>query len=575
MARVLGPDSLGMSTRTARSGAGAPAVAVPTTADSQLSATILAGLLAAGSILTLLVMVLPHPPAADQAGMLAVAAIGCVIAGGLAWRARRVGAPLLQAVLVCATTLGTAVAYFSAGRPGPFVLLYLWVAVYAAYFFSRRQLAAQLGYVALIYGAFLLVRPPPSGRVLGWWVAGVGTVVVAAAVIQVMRYRMEALITRLFEAARTDPLTGLGNRTGFREVLDLEVERARRGGGRLAVVLADIDEPRIVDDHEDGQPGGDAILRRIGTVLRSVKRQSDVAARVGAREFALVLPDTEADGALGFVERLREALAGEFAHDPLPVTLSFGVVSQPRHGQTAASLIRAGDEALSAAKLEGGDRAVLHRPELRGISRQRDGAADIEAERYVGVMLDLAETVDLRFSGTARHSETVGRYAEMMARELGLPEPRIERVRLAGALHDIGKVGVPDSILHKPAKLSDAEFATIRRHPELGAQILEHPSLADVREWVATHHERPDGRGYPFGLGAGKIALEAQIIAVADAYEAMTSDRAYRSAIGRDAARAELERCAGSQFDPHVVRAFLALLERDSQRANAALTNAA
>ena len=199
---------------------------------------------------------------------------------------------------------------------------------------------------------------------------------------------------------------------------------------------------------------------------------------------------------------------------------------------------------------------------------------DIAAERFVAVILDLAEAVDLRFSGSARHSETVGRYAEMMARELGLSEQRTSRVRLAGLLHDIGKVGVPDSILNKPAKLTDEEFEMIKRHPELGAQILEHPSLADVREWVGAHHERPDGRGYPLGLRGEEIPLEARILAVADAYEAMTSDRSYRVAMSHTAAREELERCAGTQFDERVVRALIALLERESQRAEMTLERA-
>ncbi len=186
-------------------------------------------------------------------------------------------------------------------------------------------------------------------------------------------------------------------------------------------------------------------------------------------------------------------------------------------------------------------------------------------------MLDLAETVDLRFSGSARHSETVGRYAEMMARELGLPERRVSRVRLAGMLHDIGKVGVPDSILRKPGSLTEKEVEIIRRHPELGVQILEHPSLSDVRAWVGAHHERPDGLGYPLGLSGEELSLEARIVAVADAYEAMTSDRSYRDSIGHTRARAELRRCAGSQFDAGVVEAFLLTLRRESERADAAL----
>ena len=155
----------------------------------------------------------------------------------------------------------------------------------------------------------------------------------------------------------------------------------------------------------------------------------------------------------------------------------------------------------------------------------------------------------------------------MMARELGLSEQHISRVRLAGLLHDIGKVGIPDAILNKPDRLTAEEFATIKTHPALGAQILEHQSLADVRAWVGAHHERPDGQGYPHGLSGPQVGIEARILAVADAYEAMTSDRAYRPSIGPAAARAELERCAGSQFDADVVEAHLAILDRNSARA--------
>jgi HD-GYP domain-containing protein (c-di-GMP phosphodiesterase class II) len=165
----------------------------------------------------------------------------------------------------------------------------------------------------------------------------------------------------------------------------------------------------------------------------------------------------------------------------------------------------------------------------------------------------------------------VGRYAAMMATELGLSQERVERVRLAGMLHDVGKVGVPDSILSKPAKLTDEEFEVIRRHPELGAQILEHPGLADVRAWVGAHHERPDGRGYPHGLAGESIPIEARILAVADAYEAMTSDRAYRASIGPSAAREELCRCVASQFDGAVVQALLTVLDREGERLAATL----
>jgi HD-GYP domain-containing protein (c-di-GMP phosphodiesterase class II) len=157
----------------------------------------------------------------------------------------------------------------------------------------------------------------------------------------------------------------------------------------------------------------------------------------------------------------------------------------------------------------------------------------------------------------------------MTARELGLPERRVSRIRLAGILHDIGKATVPNAILHKPGPLSEREYEVIRRHPEHGAQMLEHPSLSDVREWVAMHHERPDGCGYPLGVPGSFVPLEASIVAVADAYEAMTSDRPYSEAIGYDEATEELCRCAGAQFDATVVEALIAALARQASRAGA------
>jgi two-component system cell cycle response regulator len=389
-------------------------------------------------------------------------------------------------------------------------------------------------------------------------------------VIRVMRARVELLIARLFEATRTDALTRLANRHGFRELLDLELARARRRDGRLTVVVGDLDHFKEVNDRS-GHQVGDIALQRVARLLERGKRDVDALARVGGEEFALVLPDTDAHGAFVICERLRSELSEEFAGDAVPITISFGVASYPRKGETAAALLRATDEALKAAKWSGRDRTMLHNETMRGTPELDGESRDVASERFLAVMLDLAEAIDLRFSGSARHSETVGRYAEMMARELGLSTQRTTRVRLAGMLHDIGKVGVPDAILHKPARLTDAEFEVIKRHPELGAQMLDHPSLTDVREWVGAHHEQPDGRGYPHGLADDEIPLEARIIAVADAYEAMTSDRSYRSSLDHEAAREELKRCAGTQFDPRVVRALLALLEREPERAQLAL----
>jgi diguanylate cyclase (GGDEF)-like protein/putative nucleotidyltransferase with HDIG domain len=535
--------------------------------QASLVARVLAVLFAAGASLAALTVALPHSARTNELGQLAVIANAYLVAALLYTQAAKLPAWTLRGTLAWGSMLITGVAYFSGESPSPLVFFYLWVFLYASYFFTRRQAAVQILFVGVVYGALLAARPPVGG-IPAWWLVGMGTLLVGAMVIMAMRARVDLLIARLYEASRTDPLTKLSNRRGFRELLDLELERARRGGTAMGLLVGDLDRFKDVNDHS-GHHVGDLALQRVAKLLCEGKRQIDAAARVGGEEFALVLPDTERDGAFALAERLRRALRDEFAGDPTPLTISFGLSVYPEHGETAASLLHAADEALYAAKEGGRNRTVRHSPALRDELHPSSGARDIEGERFVMAVLDLAEAVDLRFSGSARHSETVGRYAEMMARELGLPERRVSRVRLAGILHDIGKAGIPNRILHKRGPLTEEEYETIKGHPALGAQIIEHPSLSDVREWVAAHHERPDGLGYPLGLHSGAVAIEARIVAVADAYEAMTSDRPYRDSVGYDAALAELRHGAGTQFDPLVVEAFIAVLAREATRAGA------
>jgi diguanylate cyclase (GGDEF)-like protein/putative nucleotidyltransferase with HDIG domain len=537
--------------------------------DLRLRARILATLFTAGATLALLTAALPHSAHANVAGVMAIVGIAYVVAALLFWSAGRLAAPALPLALAGGTTLITLVAYFSAENPSPLIFLYLWVFLYSAYFFTTRMLLAQIAYVGATF-AILLIQRSPLERITAWWFVGMGTLAVAAIVIRVMREHVEVLIARLHDTARSDPLTLLPNRRGFREALDLELVRARRREGEVTVIVGDVDHFKEVNDRS-GQQVGDAALRQIAQLLDAGKRAGDSLARVGGGEFALVLPDTDRHGAFVIAERLRCGVREEFRAAASPITISFGIAGYPQGGETAAALLRSTGEALQAAKWNGRDRTMLHSPAMR-IVPQLDGEGDdVAAERLLAVMLDLAETVDLRFSGTARHSETVGRYAEMMARELGFSEVRTARVRLAGLMHDIGKVGVPDSILQKPARLSQEEVEVIRRHPELGAQMLDHPSLSDVGGWVGAHHEQPDGRGYPRGLSGEQIPLEARILAVADAYEAMTSDRSYRASLDHAAARKELERCAGAQFDARVVQALISLLDRETERAVVAL----
>jgi two-component system cell cycle response regulator len=532
----------------------------------RVRAQALAGLFAAGATLALLTVLLPHSARANDAGLLTIVGSAYLVAFFLSWRSANLRPWVLPVALALGTTMITGVAYFSAESPSPLIFFYIWIFLYSAYFFDDRVTLAQLAYAGIACAALLIALPPSNG-VAVWWIVAMGTLVVAAVLIRTMRRRVESLIDRLYDTARTDPLTDLPNRRGFRELLDLELERARRRESRLTVLVGDLDHFKEVNDRS-GHHVGDSVLGRVARLLEGSKRAIDVAARVGGEEFTLILPDTDEGEAFVVAERLRSELAQEFAADAVPITISFGIATCPQHGETAGSLLRAGDEALYGAKRHGRNRSMIHTAALRQILGREASERDVESERFTAAMLDLAEAVDLRFSGSARHSETVGRYAEMMAAELGLSEARVIRVRLAGVLHDIGKVLIPEAILKKPAALSDDEFALIKQHPEFGAQILDHPCLADVRTWVAAHHERPDGTGYPLRISDRELTLEARILAVADAYEAMTSDRSYRASIGHEEARAELARFAGTQFDGNVVAAFLGILERESSRAD-------
>jgi diguanylate cyclase (GGDEF)-like protein/putative nucleotidyltransferase with HDIG domain len=539
--------------------------------DSSLMARALGALLAAGATLALVTVALPHSlEQGREIGLLAAVAGVYVLAGVLLWRGRGVTRRMLPYALAWGSTVITGIAYLSAQTPSPLVFCFLWICLCASYFLTTTAAAAQIVYIGLLFGALLTARTPSSG-IAEWWFVGMGTLFVASVLISSMRERVELLIERLYDAARSDPLTKLPNRQGFRELLDLELERARRGSNDMTILVATLDNFTELNNRLSRR-FGDSALQRVASELDTAKRQIDGLARVGAEEFALILPDTDLHQALVLSERLRDQVRGEFSRDPVPVTLSLGLASYPQHCETAASLLRAADEALYAARESGGNRTVLYSRALRDTYRP-DGAArdDAGGERFVAAILDLAEAVDLRFSGTARHSETVGRYSEMMARELGFSAEHIARVKLAGMLHDVGKIGVPDTILQKPAKLTDEEFEMIKRHPGLGAQILEHPLFDDVRVWVGMHHERPDGHGYPLGLAAVDIPIEARILAVADAYEAMTSDRAYRDSLGPEAARMELERCSETQFDPRVINALTAAIERESEQVDQVL----
>jgi two-component system cell cycle response regulator len=376
--------------------------------------------------------------------------------------------------------------------------------------------------------------------------------------------RIARLRARISDAARADSLTGLLNRRAFEEMLELELERATRAGRSVSVIVGDLDSFSAVNERQ-GHAAGDAALQLVAGDCLRWKRRIDQVARIGGEEFALLLPETDERGAFIVAERLRRATHRTFADAPVPVTISFGVACSPMHGMDPVGLLRAADRAVAAAKDLGRDRTVVYSDELARTLSEPGAQAD--GQLQLATVIALAEALDIRDTGTGQHSHTVGRYAELMARQLGLDEERVERVRIAGVLHDIGKIGISDAVLSKPGPLDPEEWQQVHTHPEIGARLLSPPEFDDLRGWILAHHERPDGAGYPYGLAAAQIPLEASILAVADAYEAMTADRVYRPSLGADAARAELKAGAGSQFDAEVVSAFVIALDAGRARA--------
>jgi diguanylate cyclase (GGDEF)-like protein/putative nucleotidyltransferase with HDIG domain len=489
-------------------------------------------------------------------GRVAIPAVCGVVAVLLFVLAERMPLHLLQASVALGTVLVSLHAWAAQNEPAlSGEMLYVWLGLFAAYFFTPRHAAAQLGFMAAAYLAVLLASVRLEA-VPAAWLTLVGILFPAAGLLRAMRDGVTQLVERLSEAALTDTLTGLKNRLALDEELHAEVDRALRSKRPLSLVIGDLDYFKSVNDRL-GHRAGDEALVRAGRVLLRHRRAGDSIARTGGEEFTILLPGASEHEAYLVSERMRAAVEHEF-EDDVGLTFSFGIATFPDHGRSADAVLEAADQALYAAKALGRNRCVIFNPEISAIFAPEAGRGADEVQ--LATLVSLAEALDLRDTGTADHSRTVGRYCAQIAEELGLPPERVQRIEIAGILHDIGKIGLPDAILQKPGPLRKTELAEIRTHPEIGAQILSGRGLEDLREWVLAHHERPDGLGYPRGLKDGEIPLEAKILAVADAFEAMTADRVYRAGVEERAARIELLRCAGEQFDSRVVAAFLAVL---------------
>jgi diguanylate cyclase (GGDEF)-like protein len=509
----------------------------------------------AGALVCLIAVLVPGDGQLDDDILVATAAAAGVLGAFLLLVYDRVPLWGFHIVALLDTALFTAAAYGwgSMSSYGP--LPYVWVTGFVFYFFSRSAALVHLSIIAAGY-AFALAQESPAENPLDGWIATVATLVVTGFLLSAVHDRLVHLIAGLSDAAHHDPLTDLLNRRGFQEVFDVELERARRADQPLSLIVGDLDRFKRVNDTH-GHAAGDDVLRRVADAIRGAKRGFDRAARVGGEEFAILAPDSDEHGAYMLAERIRAAVHEAFADGrDSQLTISFGISTHPLHGQSADGLLRTADQALYAAKRLGRNRSVISSAEVPGILAHGTRGANNAGHVELATLVNLAEALDVRDSGSATHCQRVGRFAELTARELGLAPEAVERIRLAGILHDVGRVALPDSVVAKQGPLTDEEWAWVRAHPAIGARMVETTEYDDIRSWILFHHERPDGHGYPEGRRED-VPLEAAIIAVADAYEAMTSDRPYRAALPAEEASDELRREAGRQFHPDVVEALL------------------
>ena len=380
---------------------------------------------------------------------------------------------------------------------------------------------------------------------------------------------------RLLEATSKDVLTGVYSHMYYHERIALEIDRAKRYGSQLSLLVMDLDRFKVMNDTL-GHIIGDSLLRQLAIVIKDNLRSTDIICRYGGDEFAIILTETNAESAFIVAENIRKVIEnhdfyalsinempGDFINTneskKINLTVTIGCASFSDSNSSKDGLFMAADIALCKAK-------HISRNSVCVFDQFVDGEDKIDPQDIYTAIHDpnsaavksLAAAVDAKDQYTKGHSDRVAEYAFDLGIAIKCDAELQNALGVAGLLHDLGKIGVPDEIFSKHGSLTTDERQVVQQHPNIGGNILKRaPQLETIMPAVLYHHERWDGKGYPEGLKGEQIPLIARIMGVADAFDAMTSDRAYRKAMTVEAALIELRNGAGKQFDPKLVESFI------------------
>ncbi|NSW80456.1 MAG: diguanylate cyclase [Chthonomonadetes bacterium] len=379
----------------------------------------------------------------------------------------------------------------------------------------------------------------------------------------VLWWRNRYLQTSLREVSQFylthDAVTGLLSHHGIYLRLEEAVRLAEQQRDMLSVMRVDVDRFTLFNATH-GAPAGNELLRRIGQIIAQMPASEMVAGRYDADEFLIILPHTAREEATRLAHRLREsirqtALAHAGNGQAIAVTVSIGIACYPEDATDMQGLLSGTEAALSIARHSDTGVADTHSSWRARYRIHEDGDfSTLEA---------MIVAIDNKDGYTRRHSEEVTEYALWIAEELGFSEEQKHTLRLAGLVHDVGKIGIPDEVLLKPDVLSPSEYEIVKQHAALGAAMLSAlPNMERLAPIVRAHHERWDGTGYPDGLAGEQIPFLARVLAVADAFSAMTTDRPYRKGLDWETALREIERQRGRQFDPAIADAFITAVRK-------------